>query len=88
MTTGPLLKLCGGALIVQGLSLSLPVPGADWLFVVPIVLYGIGLLERDGVLILLCHILTLTQIMLAFVLWHWIANGFAQLYRYISLFTG
>lgn len=83
-----MLRVCGGALIVQGLSLSLPVPGADWIFVVPIVLYGVGLLERDGVLILLCHTLTLVQTVLAFVLWHWIANGFAEFYRYISPSVG
>ena len=82
LTAGPFWTLCGAALVVQGLSLTLPVPGADWLFVVPIVLYGIGLLEDDGLLILMCHALTLVQIVTAVLLWELIARGFSEVYTY------
>jgi hypothetical protein len=82
LTVGPLWTLCGVGFVIQGLSLTLPIPGADWLFVVPIVLYGVGLLECDGLLILVCHIITLLQLVLAVVLWELIACGFADAYRW------
>lgn len=84
MTAGPFWTLCGAGLVIQGLSLTLPIPGADWLFVAPIVLYGAGLLERDGVLIILCHLITLTQLVLAFVFWRLIAGGFVEAYRWVA----
>lgn len=38
-----------------GLALPLPVPGSNLIFLVPLFIYGIGLLERDGLWILLGH---------------------------------
>jgi hypothetical protein len=60
LTRGPFWSLCGLALILQGIGLALPIPipASNWLFIVPIVLYAIGLLEGDGLLILACHVLT------------------------------
>ena len=63
-------------------------PGADWLFVVPIVLYGVGLLERDGLLILVCHVITLLQVVLGVVLWELIARGFADAYHWCASVLG
>jgi hypothetical protein len=87
--TNPALKtFCGAGLLIQGLSLMLPIPGADWLFVIPIVLYGVGLMERDGLLILACHTLTLAQVVLGFVLWEMVASGFADAYRWSARVVG
>lgn len=80
LTAGPFRILCGLGLLIQGLSLTLPVPGADWLFVIPIVLYGVALLECDGLLILVCHVITLVQIVLGTLLWELIALGFVNAY--------
>jgi hypothetical protein len=34
----------------------LPIPGSNVVFLIPLFIYGIGLLERDGVWILLGHL--------------------------------
>lgn len=39
-----------------GLALPLPIPGSNLIFLVPLFIYGIGLLERDGAWILLGHL--------------------------------
>ena len=88
LTAGPFWTLCGAGLVIQGLSLTLPIPGADWLFVVPIVLYGVGLLEGDGLLILVCHLVTLVQVVLGVVLWELIARGFADAYHWCAAVLG
>jgi len=78
LTRGPFWTLCGVGVALQGMALALPVPGADWIFVAPLVLYGIGLLETDGMLIAVCHALTLTEVVLAVVLSEIIVRGFAD----------
>ncbi len=88
LTAGLFWIVCGVGLAVQGVSLSLPIPGADWLFVVPIVLYGIGLLEADGLLILICHTITLIQVLLGVILWEIIARSFTDVYRWCAGFVG
>jgi hypothetical protein len=82
LTAGPFWALCGVGLFIQGLCLTLPVPGADWLFVVPIVVYGVAMLERDGLLILACHVITLAEVVMCVVLWELIARGFADVCRW------
>jgi hypothetical protein len=88
LMAGPFWTVCGASLVVQGLALSLPIPGADWLFVVPIVLYGIGLLESDGLLIMVCHAVTLVQVVLGAALWNTIARGFADAYGWFAKWLG
>jgi P-type Ca2+ transporter type 2C len=73
---------------VQGVALALPVPGADWIFVAPLVLYGIGLLEADGLLIAVCHALTLTEVVLAVVLSEVIVRGFADVFGWCARVLG
>jgi hypothetical protein len=69
-------------------GVSLSIPGADWLFVVPIVLYGIGLLESDGLLMMVCHAVTLVQVVLGAALWKTIAHGFADAYGWFAKWLG
>jgi len=69
-------------LLGLGLALPLPIPGSNMIFIVPIIVYSIGLLERDGGWIVVGHVATLVDIVLlvafgasvAAVLtraWHW-----------------
>jgi hypothetical protein len=60
---GPLWIVCGLAVTLQGigLSLPLPIPFSNTIFAIPLVLYGIGLLESDGLLIMLGHAITSVQ---------------------------
>jgi hypothetical protein len=46
----------GVTLLGLGLALPLPIPGSNLIFLVPLFVYGIGLLERDGAWILLGHV--------------------------------
>jgi hypothetical protein len=46
----------GVTLLGLGLALPLPIPGSNVVFLIPLFIYGIGLLERDGVWILLGHL--------------------------------
>lgn len=66
-----------------GLALPLPIPGSNMIFIVPIIVYAIALLERDGLWTALGHLGTLvdTALLVAFGatvlavlerIWHWI----------------
>ena len=68
--------LCGLGLFFQGvgLALPLPIPGSNLVFIAPIVVYAIGLLEDDGVLLALGHAATLFNLALTFVLWDAVAR--------------
>lgn len=71
-------------LLALGLALPLPIPGSNLVFLAPLLLYAIGILERDGVWIALGHLATLIDMALLVVfgatvvavlgrLWHWVA---------------
>ena len=74
----------GVVLLALGLALPLPIPGSNLVFLVPILLYALGVLERDGAWIVVAHVCTLIDLALLVVfgatvlhvlarLWHWIA---------------
>ena len=74
----------GVVLLALGLALPLPIPGSNLVFLVPLFLYAIGVLERDGLWIVLGHVATLIDLALLAVfgatvvavlerLWHWVA---------------
>ena len=46
----------GVVLLGLGLALPLPIPGSNLIFIVPILIYAIGLLEQDGAMIALAHL--------------------------------
>ena len=71
MSEAGLRRLCGLGIVLQGLGLALPlpIPGSNMLFIVPILMYGIALLEADGLLIMVCHTITVTEALLA--VWFW-----------------
>jgi hypothetical protein len=86
LVSGPFWTACGVGMLIQGLALSLPlpIPGSNWVFILPIILYGIGLLESDGLLILVCHVLTLIEIALGIWLWELIARGLTDAYQWVA----
>jgi len=71
MTRGPFWSLCGLGLLILGfgLSLPIPIPFSNLFFVVPIVLYSIAMLERDGLMMMIAHTLTVYQIELIIKFW-------------------
>jgi len=77
-------RLVGFAIVVLALllALPLPIPGSNLVFIVPLLIYAVGLLEGDGAWILVAHVATLVDIMLVFAfgatvlallsrVWHW-----------------
>jgi hypothetical protein len=73
----------GIVLLALGLALPLPIPGSNLVFLIPLFIYAVGILERDGVWIAVGHLCTLIDIALLIVfgatvaavvgrLWHWL----------------
>ena len=54
-------------LLGLGLALPLPIPGSNLIFLVPLFVYAVGLLERDGAWVALAHLGTLVDLVLLFV---------------------
>lgn len=51
-------------LLALGLALPLPIPGSNLVFLVPLLIYAIGLLERDGAWIAVAHACLLADLAL------------------------
>jgi hypothetical protein len=49
----------GIVLLGLGLALPLPIPGSNMIFLIPLFVYAVGLLERDGVWVAAGHVATL-----------------------------
>lgn len=80
----PRLVGLGIVLLGLGLALPLPIPGSNMIFLVPLFVYAVGVLERDGVWVMLGHVGALVDMTLLIVFgatvllalekaWHWIA---------------
>ncbi|MBV8763001.1 MAG: exopolysaccharide biosynthesis protein [Deltaproteobacteria bacterium] len=79
----PRLVGLGIVLLGLGLALPLPIPGSNLIFLIPLFVYAVGLLERDGIWVLLGHLGTLVDMTLLVVFgatvlialehaWHWL----------------
>ncbi len=76
----------GLGVIMQGigLALPLPIPGSNLIFVVPILIYAVGLLEDDGVWVAIAHLANLVQIGLGIVFGHVVAAGVERVMAWFS----
>ena len=74
----------GIVLLALGLALPLPIPGSNLVFLIPLFMYSVGVLERDGLWIVLGYASTLINLALLVVfgatvvtvlarIWHWLA---------------
>lgn len=72
-------RVVGLGLVIQGvgLALPLPIPGSNWLFLAPILVYAIGLLEDDGAWIIVAHVANLVQASLGILFAQVVAAAFA-----------
>lgn len=77
----------GIVLLALGLALPLPIPGSNLVFLIPLFIYSVGVLERDGAWVLVGHLCTLVDMALLVVfgatvlhvlgrMGHWIAGWF------------
>jgi hypothetical protein len=64
---GPMRMLIGVGIMLLGvgLALPLPIPGSNMIFLIPLFVYGVGLLERDGAWIMVGHLAVLANVALA-----------------------
>lgn len=60
---GPGWMAVGLGLTLLGLGLALPlhIPGSNMIFLIPILIYAIGILERDALLVLVGHLATIAN---------------------------
>lgn len=67
LTRGVFWPLCGLGVLIEGLGLALPlpIPFSNAVFALPVIVYAIALLERDGLLMVLGFALTAVEIVLA-----------------------
>ena len=86
LARGPFWTLAGVGIVLQGVGLALPIPipGTNWPFIIVILIYAIGLLEDDGIMILLGHALTSVGIALALKSWHLIVAGVWSSYHWLA----
>lgn len=56
----------GILVLALGLALPLPIPGSNWVFLLPLFIYSVGLLERDGVWIVIGHITAVIDVVLVY----------------------
>jgi len=56
----------GIVILALGLALPLPIPGSNLVFLIPMFVYAVGLLERDGVWIAVGHALLAIDLALVF----------------------
>ncbi|MCK6485208.1 MAG: exopolysaccharide biosynthesis protein [Phycisphaerae bacterium] len=82
LSRGPFWPLLGVGILLQGIGLALPfpIPGSNWVFVIPILFYSVGLLEDDGLLILLAHLVTATFIVLGISFYKWFAQLLVEVF--------
>jgi hypothetical protein len=90
LLAGPFWSACGVGILLQGLGLALPlpIPGSNWIFIVPVILYGIGLLEADGVLLMVCHCITLGQLAMGVWLWETIWPALLRSFQWLGSWLG
>lgn len=87
LLAGPGWVFIGLGLTLQALALALPlpIPGSNMIFLIPILIYAIGILERDALLIGLGHVATVANMTLLVVFgrlvlevlqraWTWVAG--------------
>ena len=83
MLIRPRLIGLGIVILALGLALPLPIPGSNMIFLIPLFIYAIGVLERDGMWIAIGHACTLANVALLIAFgstvvavfrtgWHWI----------------
>ncbi|MCI0650521.1 MAG: exopolysaccharide biosynthesis protein [Planctomycetes bacterium] len=83
----PSWNLVGVALILlgAGLALPLPIPGSNWIFLVPLLFFSFGLLEDDGLLLIFGFFATAVLIVLAILSWHLIVEELRKALSWLGI---
>ena len=79
----PRLVGLGVVLLGLGLALPLPIPGSNLVFLIPLFIYAVGLLERDGLFVALGHLLTTVDMVLLVVFGATVAMVLAKSFHWL-----
>ncbi len=74
----------GIVLLALGLALPLPFPGSNLIFLIPLFIYAVGILERDGLWIVLGHIGTLIDLALLVVFGATVIAVLERIWRWLT----
>jgi hypothetical protein len=78
-----LIGLCV-VLLALGLALPLPIPGSNLIFLVPLFIYSVGILERDGVCIAIGHACTVIDMTVLVVLGATVVRVLEGIWRWLT----
>lgn len=70
----------GIVLLALGLALPLPIPGSNMIFLIPLFIYAVGLLERDGVWIAIGHVCLIADMALLAIFGRTVLMVFARIW--------
>jgi hypothetical protein len=73
----------GIVLLALGLALPLPLPGSNLMFLIPLLLYAVGVLERDGVWIAIGHLCTLIDATVVFAFGATVVTVLERVWRWL-----
>jgi hypothetical protein len=74
----------GIVLLALGLALPLPIPGSNLVFLIPLFIYAIGVLEGDGAWIVVGHLCAAIDIALVAVFGATVVNVFERLWHWLT----
>jgi hypothetical protein len=74
----------GIVLLALGLALPLPIPGSNLIFLIPLLLYAVGILERDGLWIAIGHLGTAIDLALLVVFGATVAAVLERIWRWLT----
>ena len=79
-------RVIGLAVVVLALALALPlpIPGSNLVFLIPLFIYAIGLLERDGVWIAVGHAITVVEVALLIAFGAVVVEAVERMWRWIA----
>jgi len=80
----PRLVGLGVVLLALGLALPLPIPGSNLVFLIPLFIYAIGLLEYDGAWIVVGHLCVAIDLALLAVFGATVVNVFERLWHWLA----
>ena len=83
---GPMNNVIGLSVLLLGLGLALPlpIPGSNMIFLVPIFVFGIALLERDGAFVVAGHLATLIDMAVLAVFGRTVAEVVIRAFEWIG----
>lgn len=87
LTRGPFWILCGVGILTMavGLALPIPIPFSNLFFIIPLLIFAIGLMENDGLVVMLGFAVTAIDILLAIWFSEYVVRAITAVIRYFGI---